>query len=276
MLRIILKIYMNFKLEVIGFNIESCILAQAAGANRIELCDNPGEGGTTPSYGFIKAAREILHIDLYPIIRPRGGDFFYSDAEFEVMKTDVQICKGLGCDGVVIGILNSDGTVDKQRCKELVALAYPLGVTFHRAFDRTRNPLLTSPEGRNLDSDKLKFYSQALEDIIEIGCERILASGLQPTALEGAETIASLIKQADERIIIMPGSGVRPDNIIELAKKTGAVEFHTSARINIDSKMNFSNEAMKESLKSVAVNEIEIKEIILSLHNFFNAEKKRS
>lgn len=251
-------IIMNFKLEVIGFNIESCILAQAAGAHRIELCDNPGEGGTTPSYGFIKAAHENLQIELYPIIRPRGGDFFYSDAEFEVMKADVKICKELGCDGVVIGILNADGIVDKEKCKQLVALAYPMGVTFHRAFDRVTDA------------------RQALEDIIEIGCERILTSGLVPNALDGAEILAALIKQADERIIIMPGSGVRADNIIELAKKTGAVEFHTSARMNIDSKMNYTNEGMKESLKSIVVNETEIKEIIFSLYNFFNAEKKRS
>ena len=114
---------MIFRLEVIGFTIESCILAQAAGAHRIELCDNPGEGGTTPSYGFIKAARENLRIELYPIIRPRGGDFFYSDAEFDVMKVDVKLCKDLGCDGVVIGMLNADGTVDKKRCKEVVEIA---------------------------------------------------------------------------------------------------------------------------------------------------------
>jgi copper homeostasis protein len=236
-----------FQLEVIGFNIESCIIAQAAGAYRIELCDNPGEGGTTPSYGFIKAAREKLHIELYPIIRPRGGDFFYTDDEFEIMKADVNICKEVGCDGVVIGMLNADGTVDKERCKVLIELAYPLEVTFHRAFDRVKDP------------------SQALEDVIEIGCERILTSGLQPTALEGAETIAALIKQADERIIIMPGSGVRSDNIIELAKKTGTVEFHTSARMNTESKMNYTNEAMKESLKSVTVDEDEIKNIITNL-----------
>ncbi len=235
---------MKFLLEVIGFNIESCILAQAAGATRIELCDNPVEGGTTPSYGFIKAAREKLQISLYPIIRPRGGDFFYSDDEFEIMRSDVKICKELGCDGVVIGMLNADGTVDKERCRQLITLAYPLGVTFHRAFDRVNDA------------------SQALEDVIEIGCERILTSGLHPTAVEGAGTIAALIKQADERIIIMPGSGVRADNIIELAKKTCAVEFHTSARINIKSKMNFTNEAMKESLQSVTVDEEEIKEMI--------------
>ncbi len=238
---------MTFSLEVIGFNIESCILAQATGAHRIELCDNPGEGGTTPSYGFIKAARSVLQIELYPIIRPRGGDFFYTAAEFEVMKADVKICKELGCDGVVIGILNTDGTVDKERCKQLVALAYPLGVTFHRAFDR------------------VKDASQALEDVIEIGCERILTSGLVPHALDGAETLAALIKQADERIIIMPGSGVRSDNIIELTQKTSAVEFHTSARININSKMNYTNEAMKESLKSVSLDEEEVKKIIANL-----------
>ena len=237
----------HFNLEVIGFNIESCILAQAAGAHRIELCDNPGEGGTTPSYGFIKAARENLQIELYPIIRPRGGDFLSSDAEFEVMKADVKICKELRCDGVVIGILNADGTVDKGRCKELVQLAYPLGVTFHRAFDRVTNA------------------EQALEDIIEIGCERILTSGLVLSASDGTETLAALIKQADERIIIMPGSGVRSDNIVELAKKTGAVEFHTSARINIDSKMNYTNKAMKENLQSVNVDTDEIKSIITNL-----------
>ena len=238
---------MIFRLEVIGFNIESCILAQAAGAHRIELCDNPGEGGTTPSYGFIKAARQILQIELYPIIRPRGGDFLYSDAEFEVMKADVKVCKELACDGVVIGILNTDGTVDKKRCKELLEIAYPLGVTFHRAFDRAKDA------------------AQALEDVIEIGCERILTSGLVPAASDGAETLAALIKQADERIIIMPGSGVRADNIVQLAKRTGAVEFHTSARINIDSKMNYINEGMKENLKSVSLDEQEVKKIIANL-----------
>jgi copper homeostasis protein len=239
-----------FKLEVIGFNIESCILAQSAGAHRIELCDNPGEGGTTPSYGFIKAAREVLRIELYPIIRPRGGDFLYSDSEFEVMKADVQLCKDLGCDGIVMGILKADGTVDTTRCKELVQLAYPMGVTFHRAFDR------------------VKDATQALEDVIETGCERILTSGLVPNALDGAETLAALIKQADEQIIIMPGSGVRSDNIKELAQKTGAVEFHTSARMTIDSKMNYTNGGMKESLRSVSLDEQEVKMLCKLLNEY--------
>jgi copper homeostasis protein len=242
---------MDFKLEIIGFNIEGCILAQSAGANRIELCDNPEEGGTTPSYGFIKAAREKLKIDLFPIIRPRGGDFFYSDEEFEIMKTDVKLCKQLGCDGVSIGILNADGTVDKKRNAVLVELAYPLGITFHRAFDRAVDPL------------------QAMEDIIDIGCERILTSGQKPTAPDGADLIVQLIKQADERIIIMPGSGVRSGNIAELAKKTGAREFHTSARINAKSKMNFINKAMSEDRETVTVtvDVDEIKKIITNLKN---------
>src|SRR6187402_2601217 len=127
---------MKHTLEVIGFNIESCIIAQSAGAQRIELCDNPGDGGTTPSYGFIKAARNKLSIELFPIIRPRGGDFLYSDDDFEIMKKDVLICKKAGCDGIVTGILKTDGTVDISRCTQLVEMAYPLGITFHRAFDR--------------------------------------------------------------------------------------------------------------------------------------------
>ncbi len=238
-------------LEIIGFNIESCRLAQAAGAHRIELCDGPGEGGTTASYGFIKAARKALTIELYPIIRPRGGDFLYSDAEFDIMKTDVQLCKEIGCDGVVIGILNTDGSIDKKRCRQLVELAYPLGVTFHRAFDRCANPF------------------EALEDIIATGCERILTSGQHPTAMEGAELIKDLIKQADERIIIMPGSGVGIGNIIELAEKTGATEFHSSARISAGSKMEYTISSMDETLKSVTVDEAAIEQMIQLLSRKF-------
>ena len=235
---------MKFKLEVIGFTIESCLIAQAAGAHRIELCDNPSEGGTTPSYGFIKTARENLSIELYPIIRPRGGDFLYSEIEFELMKADIQICKNLGCDGVVIGMLNSDGTVDKQRCKQLVDIAQPMGVSFHRAFDRTKDPF------------------KALEDIISIGCERILTSGQKSVATDGAALLNELVKQANGRIIIMPGSGVRSDNIETLVKKTNATEFHTSARTYAESKMEFINESMDEQLTSVTTLSNEIKTII--------------
>lgn len=228
-------------LEIIGFNIESCRVAQAAGANRIELCANAPEGGTTPSYGFIKAARQILSVELYVMIRPRGGDFLYSDAEFQIMKTDVALCKALGCDGIVTGLLSADGSVDTARCRQLVELAYPMGVTFHRAFDRVSHPF------------------KALEDIIATGCERILTSGQKPTAIEGAELIKKLIEQADERIIIMPGSGVRADNIAAIASQTNAVEFHTSARKFDKSEMDFINDAMNEDLNSITVDELEVR-----------------
>ncbi|MEO6327950.1 MAG: copper homeostasis protein CutC [Ginsengibacter sp.] len=238
---------MKFILEVIGFTIEGCIIAQDAGASRIELCDNPEEGGTTASYGFIKAAREKLHIDLYPIIRPRGGDFFYTDDEFEILKTDVKLCKELGCNGVVIGLLTKEGKVDKKRCSLLTGYAYPLGVTFHRAFDRTVDPF------------------EALEDIIEIGCERILTSGQMPTACEGAQLIKQLITMADDRIIIMPGSGVTSDNIDHLAETTGAVEFHTSARIRMPGKMTYKNLLLNEHLDTISVDVNEIKKILNTL-----------
>ena len=235
---------MKFLLETIAFNIESCKIAQAAGAQRIELCDNPGEGGTTPSYGFIKAARKVLKIDLFPIIRPRNGDFFYSDEEFEIMKTDIQVCKEFGCDGVVFGILNDDATIDKVRCKILVQLAYPMSVTFHRAFDRVTEP------------------SQALENVIECGFERILTSGLYPTAMEGTDNLKKLIQVADERIIIMPGSGIRSSNIKQLKESTNAVEFHSSARKMSNSNMSVFNNNMNENLQSVGIDAEEIQNMV--------------
>ena len=231
------------KLEIIGFNIESCIAAQQAGANRIELCAGPGEGGTTPSYAFIQSAREKLKIDLYVMIRPRGGDFLYSEEDFEMMKKDVAVCKKLGCDGIVTGILKADGTVDKERCEELIELAYPLEATFHRAFDRVKDPF------------------EALEDVIESGFERILTSGLKPKAVESADLLAKLIKQADGRIIIMPGSGVNADNIISIAESTGATEFHSSATVSKESEMKFINTQMKESLTHISVNKEEVKKM---------------
>ncbi len=238
---------MNFKLEVIGFTIDACMQAQAAGVHRIELCDNVGEGGTTPSHGFIKTAREKLHIDLYPMIRPRGGDFLYSDEEFEMMKTDIKLCKQLGCNGVVFGMLHANGAVDKKRMSFLVELAYPMGVTMHRAFDRTADVF------------------QALEDAIDTGCERILTSGQKPNAMDGANLIAQLIQQADDRIILMPGSGLKSSNVAELATMTGAREFHTSARADAESKMSFINPAMNEKMRSVSVNTDEIKKIMDNL-----------
>ncbi len=173
---------LQYKLEVIAFTIESCIIAQSSGAHRIELCDNPADGGTTPSYGFIQWARKKTSLELYPIIRPRGGNFLYSDDEFEIMKQDVLVCKKLGCDGVVAGILKQDGHVNVERMTHLAELSYPMGVTFHRAFDRTADPF------------------RAMEDIIEAGCERILTSGQRPNAMEGIELISELVKKSAGRI----------------------------------------------------------------------------
>ncbi len=203
---------MSFQLEVIAFNPESCLTIRDSGAHRIELCSNPLEGGTTPSRGFIRLARERVPAELFPIIRPRGGDFCYSDDEYQVMRADVTLCKELGCDGVVLGLLHADGRIDLERTCRLVELAYPMDVTFHRAFDRVKEPM------------------QALEDVIAAGCTRILTSGLRPAAHEGMEMLRELVRRADERIAIMPGSGIRAANIREIALFTGAREFHTSAR----------------------------------------------
>ena len=234
---------MGYRLEICAFNLASALVAQQAGADRVELCAGPEEGGTTPSPGTITMARQQVRIQLYPIIRPRGGDFLYSDEEYAVMQRDIAFCKTAGCNGVVFGILKADGSVDTARCARLVELAYPMGVTFHRAFDWASNPF------------------EAMETIIRIGCERILTSGGRPTAEEGAALIDQLVRESDDRIVIMPGSGVRASNIADLAEKTGATEFHTSARILKASGMDYVNAAMRENQAVVLAAEEEIQKI---------------
>ena len=214
------------KMEVCANSVASALAAQEGGAVRVELCDNLPEGGTTPSYAQISLAKRLLSIKVYPIIRPRGGDFLYSDLEFELMKEDIRTCKSLNCDGVVFGILNADGTIDVERCATLIAIAKPLPVTFHRAFDMTND------------------LFQALEDIISLGCERILTSGGKSSALEGADVIAQLVANAAGRIAIMPGAGINTANINRLISATGASEFHASARSMVESKMHFRNPAL--------------------------------
>jgi copper homeostasis protein len=213
------------------------------GADRIELCANLAEGGTTPSLGTLKQCREAFAVALYPIIRPRGGDFLYTKDEFAIMLQDVKLCKGLGCDGIVIGMLNMDGTIDSVRTAALIEAAYPLGVTFHRAFDRCKDPF------------------EALEELIGTGCERILTSGQQPSVVDGVELVTELNKKADGRIIIMPGSGVRKENIKMLADKTGCVEFHSSLRGKKSSKMGFVHPAFKDSGESYSNNAIDPEEV---------------
>jgi copper homeostasis protein len=244
---------MKFELEVIAFDIQSCQLAADNGADRIELCANPHEGGTTPSYGMMKAARKSTQIQVFPIIRPRGGDFLYTAAEFEAMKDDIKAAQDIGCEGVVIGMLNEDGSVDVERCQELVELANGMDVTFHRAFDRVNDAL------------------KSLEQIIVIGCKRILSSGLKPTAIEGIPILKTLVSQADGRIKIMPGSGVRSENIIQLAEETGAICFHSSARKSIESQMNYFNTGMKENLVQVSLDGFEVKQLKNNLISYFQS-----
>lgn len=231
------------ELEVIAFDLASCATAQRCGADRIELCANPHEGGTTPSYGMIDLARRSASIELFPIIRPRGGDFLYTDAEFRAMIADITQCAELGCDGVVIGMLRTDGGVDVERCAQLVETAASMQVTFHRAFDRARDPIA------------------ALEDVIGLGCRRILTSGQRANVDLGKSMLKTLVEAAGNRITIMPGSGVRSTNVLELAQFTGARAFHSSARTVMPSSMEYSNPAMDEELTSVSIDAHEVSEL---------------
>jgi copper homeostasis protein len=212
--------------EIVVYNIDSALRAQEGGADRIELCDNPGEGGTTPPYGTIEVVRNRTNLDVFVMLRPRGGDFCYSNDEFYSMKRDLFQCQKLSVDGFVLGILHPDGTIDKKRCKELIDKARPLKVTCHRAFDMTRDPY------------------EALEDCIEVGFERILTSGQQTKALLGVDLIADLVKKARGRIKIMAGSGVNESSVQEIVSKTGVEEIHFSATVFKDSNMQFRNPAI--------------------------------
>lgn len=199
------------KLEIACFNLESASIAQENGADRVELCANMKEGGTTPDFEITKAARDVLSIDLNVMIRPRGGDFVYSDFEFEQMKAEIIAFKKLQVDGFVFGILKEDGSLNEVQNAELVALANPLPCTFHRAFDGIKN----------------RFES--LESIIECGFKTILTSGKETNVIEGIDVLEELVKKADDRITIMPGGGLRSSNIGLLKEKTNAVFYHSSA-----------------------------------------------
>jgi copper homeostasis protein len=212
----------KFKLEICVDSLESAIVAQTAGADRVELCDNLIEGGTTPGYGNIISVRNNLTIGLNVIIRPRGSDFLYTDPEFDIMRRDIEACGEAGADGIVIGILLNDGNIDIERTSRLIEFARPMKVTFHRAFDMCRDPV------------------KGLEDIILTGAERVLTSGQKNSAFEGSEIIRNLVKQADRRIIIMAGGGIDESNIASIARTTGASEFHLTGRKVIDSEMIYS------------------------------------
>jgi copper homeostasis protein len=231
-------------LEVCAFNLQSSIIAEKVGAKRVELCENPADGGTTPSYGTIKQTREKIGISLYPIVRPRGGNYFYDDNEFEIIKQDILLCKELGCDGISTGISKLNGEIDTERLKRMVEWAYPMGVTCHRVFDATPDPL------------------QALEDIITCGCERVLTSGQRSSAPEGIDLLSKLVNLAAGRIIIMPGAGVRSTNIEMLISNTGATEYHTSARMTAPDPVTFRNPAILDATNWYLANEEELRKIM--------------
>jgi copper homeostasis protein len=215
-------------LEIAANSLASALAAQDGGAGRVELCTALELGGLTPSQAQIALARERLRIPLYVLIRPRAGDFFYSDLECETMQRDIETCAALGCDGVVLGVLDADGNVDMPRCRTLIAAAGSMGVTFHRAFDLTRDPL------------------SSLDDVIRLGCERVLTSGAQASAWEGVPLIRPLVERSAGRIVVMPGAGVDAGNIGKLQEMTGASEFHASAKRQRPSGMRWQPALLKD------------------------------
>jgi copper homeostasis protein len=211
------------RIEICVDSVEGALAAQRGGADRVELCDNLMEGGTTPSAGTIKLARKLLTIGIQVIIRPRAGDFLYSDVEMDVMREDIRVAKQLRADGVVIGCLTAAGDIDVPRTRELIELARPLNVTFHRAFDMCREP------------------RQALEDLVSLGVDRVLTSGQEASCLEGLDLLAELNRQAAARIIVLPGGGITPRNVRRIVEATGVSEVHLSARSSVESRMEFRN-----------------------------------
>lgn len=231
-------------LEICAFNIQSCLIAQRAGASRVELCDNPVEGGTTPSFGAIKRVREKLHIKLYPIIRPRAGHYCYDEDEFEIMRRDIQLCKDLGCDGISVGIGTLDGEIDTERMKRIVEWASPMGVTCNRVFDGTPDPFTS------------------LEELIACGCERVLTSGQKSAAPDAADLLAKLVQQAGNRIIIMPGAGVKSSNLAQLRRECGAREYHGSARRVVPDPVTHVNPEVSDYGAVYMADEAEVKRLV--------------
>ncbi|XP_072413301.1 copper homeostasis protein cutC homolog [Chiloscyllium punctatum] len=210
-------------MEVCADSVESAINAERGGACRIELCSSLMEGGITPSIGLLQLVKQYVRIPVFAMIRPRGGDFLYSDSEIEVMKADIKMVKANGADGTVFGVLTEDGRVNTEVCMDLIAESRPLSVTFHRAFDMVRDPMIS------------------LECLISLGFERVLTSGCDSTALEGLPTIKRLVEQAKQRIIVVPGGGITERNVQRILEGSGVQEFHCSARSSRDSLMKFRN-----------------------------------
>ena len=233
--------------EVCAFNIQSAIIAERAGAARVELCDNPVEGGTTPSYGTIIETREKISIDLYPIIRPRSGNYYYNEEEYAIIKRDILICRDLGCDGISVGTQKINSEIDTEMLKRIVEWAGPMGVTCNRAFDCAPDPF------------------KALEDIISCGCERILTSGQKSAAPDAGELLGKLVKASGDRIIIMPGAGIKSTNISTLVRESNAREYHGSARKIAPNPVTYINKEVSDYGNVYITDEQEVRDIIAQL-----------
>jgi copper homeostasis protein len=214
-------------LEICTDSIASSLAAASGGAHRLELCAALPLGGLTPSAGTIRLVRQQVALPLHVLIRPRSGDFYYSAEEFDIMRHDILTARNLGADGVVLGLLQPDGTIDRDRTRQLVELARPMAVTFHRAFDVCADPF------------------RALGELLDLGIERLLTSGQQSSAPQGAALIAQLVERAGTRLQVMPGAGINADNIAHLARQTGAREFHMSLSSKTTSPMTFRREEVK-------------------------------
>ena len=210
-------------IEVCVDSVTSAIAAERGGADRIELCSSLIEGGVTPSAGLIETVRAAVSLPLHVMIRPRAGDFCYESEEIEIMRRDIAIAKNLGANGLVFGILTPDGEIDGERTNQLVEFARPRSVTFHRAFDMTAD------------------LFRALDDVCSTGVDRVLTSGGEPSSLPGRGNIAQLIKRAQDRVVIMPGSGIKPENARTLIQATGAKEIHVGLRRSVPSPMIHRN-----------------------------------
>lgn len=210
-------------IEICVEGIDGLLAAQAAGADRVELCASLIEGGLTPSFGTVRAALDLASVPFHVIVRPRGGDFLYSEAEYRSMLADVEALRDLGVAGVVVGCLTADGAIDEQRMSELARAAGPLNVTCHRAFDMTRDP------------------AEALEALIRSGVGRVLTSGQRDTAVDGVSLLADLVRQAGDRIIILGCGGLDPRNIAGVRKKTGLTEMHFASLKEAPSAMRYRN-----------------------------------
>ncbi|RDI97113.1 copper homeostasis protein CutC [Dyella solisilvae] len=234
-------------LEVAANSLASALAAQAGGAGRVELCTALELGGLTPSHGEIALVRERVRLPLYVLIRPRAGDFLYSEQELETMHRDIEACAAFGCDGVVLGVLDAQGNVDRRHGRALVDAAGGMGVTFHRAFDLAPDPL------------------SALDDVMALGVERLLTSGGQRTAMGGAAQIRSLIERAAGRMTVMPGSGIHSDDIAALARQTGAHEFHASAKRVLASRMPYYGDGLGMDGGEIRTDEAQVRALVEAL-----------